>query len=75
MYNPAPLEENMQALRLTLAQWHEVDAALCVAAAQYEIDAQLCQADGAPYIAAQFRDQGKRVRALMDLIGERKWDQ
>jgi hypothetical protein len=63
----------MQILRLTLSQWHEVDAALCIAASVCHDDMLKARQAGSHRIASQFQDQEIAIRKLMDHIGENKF--
>lgn len=72
-----PINPRKTWCNLTLAQWHLIDQALCVAAAAYKADAAALGALGdraSVALARQFQQQERETRALMDIVGEAKFD-
>lgn len=72
-----PINPRKSWCNLTLAQWHLIDQALCVAAAAYKADAAALGALGdraSVALARQFQQQERETRALMDIVGEAKFD-
>jgi hypothetical protein len=72
-----PIDPRKRWCDLTLAQWNLIDQALCVAAARYRDDAVVLGAMSDPMnreLARQFQRQERETRALMDIVGNAKFD-